>query len=201
MREEERLERLVDQLLQATTLDQGRSADRCPLDWAAAVAERVESFRRTDPSRVVETDLPAHAVAVVADPHVVAAVIDNLLGNVAKYTPIDSPVLVRVTVDGDVVETAVEDAGPGVPEADRERVFEKFVRLGDHLTRPQQGVGLGLYIVRRAIEAMGGTVRCEPSPTGGAAFVVRVLAATTDLSDVADVTVTDAAVAAPGATR
>jgi two-component system OmpR family sensor kinase len=112
-------------------------------------------------------------------------VLDNLLANVAKYTPDDSPVTVRVTVDPDgaAVVTSVEDAGDGIPEGDRERVFEKFVRLGDHLTRAQQGVGLGLYIVRRTVEAMGGSVQCIPSPAGGAAFVVRLRSATVDLTE------------------
>jgi signal transduction histidine kinase len=54
--------------------------------------------------------------------------------------------------------------------SDRERIFEKFTRLGDHMTRPQQGVGLGLYIVRRSLEAMSGTVWVDESPGGGATF-------------------------------
>ncbi|MEY2571546.1 MAG: hypothetical protein QOE63_1896, partial [Acidimicrobiaceae bacterium] len=60
--------------------------------------------------------------------------------------------------------------GPGVAPADRDRIFEKFTRLGNHLTRPQQGVGLGLYIVRRSVEAMGGTVWVDTVANGGSAF-------------------------------
>lgn len=185
LREEERLEHLVDQLLQATALDQGRTPDRQRLDWRAVVEDRVEAYRRTDPTRDVTVVLPDRAIAVIADPCSVAAVLDNLLANVGKYTPPGSPVTVRVGVDPDgaAVVTSVEDAGDGIPEADRERVFEKFVRLGDHLTRAQQGVGLGLYIVRRTVEAMGGSVRCVASPAGGAAFVVRLPSATLDLTD------------------
>jgi signal transduction histidine kinase len=68
------------------------------------------------------------------------------------------------------VVTTVADHGEGVPSGDRERIFDKFTRLGDHLTRPQQGVGLGLYIVRRSVDAMGGTAWVDDAAGGGAAF-------------------------------
>ena len=74
------------------------------------------------------------------------------------------------TLDGDRVVTTVEDEGPGVPPGDRERIFDKFTRLGDHLTRPQQGVGLGLYIARRSIDELGGEIWCDERPGGGARF-------------------------------
>jgi two-component system sensor histidine kinase RstB len=57
-----------------------------------------------------------------------------------------------------------------VPPRDRERIFDKFTRLGDHLTRPQQGVGLGLYIARRSLDEMGGEIWCGERPGGGARF-------------------------------
>jgi PAS domain S-box-containing protein len=180
LREEQRLERLVEQLLQATSLDQGRNLDVQPVDLAALVAERAADLRRQDPSRTVTVDLPVGGdgrVGVLADLDVVAVVVDNLLSNTRKYAPAGTPVLVRVSVDGDDVVTSVEDAGPGVPAEDRARIFDKFTRLGDHLTRPQQGVGLGLYIVRRSVEAMGGTVEVGESSLGGAAFRVRLPAA------------------------
>ena len=74
------------------------------------------------------------------------------------------------SLDGDRVVTTVTDEGPGIPPGDRERIFEKFTRLGDHLTRPQQGVGLGLYIARRSLDEMGGEIWCDERPGGGARF-------------------------------
>jgi signal transduction histidine kinase len=64
----------------------------------------------------------------------------------------------------------VSDAGPGVAPSDRERIFEKFTRLVDHLTQTAGGTGLGLYISRRLVEGMGGTISVGPSSEGGAAF-------------------------------
>ena len=65
--------------------------------------------------------------------------------------------------------TTITDQGPGIPDDDRERIFEKFTRLDGH-GRPAPGVGLGLYIVRRSVEAMGGTVWVDDGPAGGSAF-------------------------------
>ena len=179
LREEERLERLVDQLLQATSLDHGRQVEAHAFDWVPVVRACVDDVRRHDPSRAVEVVLPdaRRCVGVFGDPELARRVLDNLLSNTLKYTPAGTSVTVRITADGPTVTTTVEDDGPGVPLADRDRIFEKFTRLGDHLTRPQQGVGLGLYIVRRCLDALGGDVRVDESPSGGASFSFRLPAA------------------------
>ena len=79
------------------------------------------------------------------------------------------PVRVTVEVRGADVVTTVADRGPGIPLADRERVFERFTRLGDHLTRRVGGAGLGLFIARRLVEGMGGVISVDAAPEGGAA--------------------------------
>lgn len=170
LREEQRLERLVDQLLRATTGDQVAVERSVPFDWIALARQRVDACDRPVTAEVA--DAPA---VVCGDPDALGLVLDELLSNAAKFTTPDQPILVTVDVEDGWVTTVVEDAGPGVPAADRERVFERFTRLGDHMTRPQQGVGLGLYIARRTVEAMGGTIDCEASAElGGAAFVLSL---------------------------
>jgi two-component system sensor histidine kinase VicK len=171
LREEGRLERLVHQLLQATSLDQAeRMVFAEALDWDAAVREQVDLVKRQDPTReyslVIAPDLPS----VIADQQLAGQVLANLLSNAAKFSDEGAAVGIGVAHDGHRVVTTVADRGPGVPIGDRDRIFDKFTRLGDHLTRPQQGVGLGLYIVRRSVEAMGGTVWVDDAPGGGAAF-------------------------------
>ncbi len=171
LREEQRLERLVDQLLQATTVDLTTTPLAvAPLDWEQLVALHVDECRRLDPSREVSLLVEPGLPLVLAEEAKAAGILLCLLSNAVKYTPPGSPIGVAVAADGDRVVTTVADHGPGVPTADRERIFDKFIRLGDHLTRPQQGVGLGLYIARRDVEAMGGTVWVEDAAGGGAAF-------------------------------
>jgi signal transduction histidine kinase len=107
---------------------------------------------------------------VVADSTLATGVVVNLLSNALKYTPEGAAIEVHASADDAMVTTSVIDDGPGVAPGDRERIFEKFTRLGDHLTRPQQGVGLGLYIARRSLEEMGGEIWCDDSPGSGALF-------------------------------
>jgi PAS domain S-box-containing protein len=170
LREEQRLEDLVTSLLQATTIDQ-RGLVVVPevVDWPTVVEDQVDVYRRSDPSRTIDLRLQADE-HVVADQNLAISVLTNLLSNALKYSPPGTPVDVDVTLDGDRVVTSVTDRGEGIAPSDRERIFQKFTRLGDHLTRPQQGVGLGLYIARRCVEEMGGEITCDAGEAGGARF-------------------------------
>ncbi len=171
LREEQRLEDLVGSLLQATTIDQ-RGLVVVPevLDWPDVLGAQVDLFRRNDPSRLINLAVEPSVGEVVADSNLAAGVLANLLSNSLKYAPGASMIDVHASVDGGHVVTTVSDDGPGVPLGDRERIFDKFTRLGDHLTRPQQGVGLGLYIARRSLEQMDGQIWCDERPGGGARF-------------------------------
>jgi len=171
LREEQRLEDLVSGLLQATTLDQ-RGLVVLPevVDWPKLVTEQSDLYRRNDPTRTITVKMSRKVAGVVADANLATGILTNLLSNALKYSPDGSPIAVTTALDGDRVVTTVSDEGPGVAPGDRERIFEKFTRLGDHLTRPQQGVGLGLYIARRSLDEMGGEIWCDERPGGGARF-------------------------------
>jgi PAS domain S-box-containing protein len=171
LREEQRLEDLVGSLLQATSIDQrGLVVVAEVLVWAALLEEQVDLYRRNDPSRTFAVSVDPAVGAVVADRNLVTGILANLLSNALKYSPQGSPVEVTATRDDDRVVTTVCDRGPGIAPSDRDRIFDKFTRLGDHLTRPQQGVGLGLYIARRSLEEMGGQIWCDEARGGGARF-------------------------------
>ncbi len=171
LREEQRLEDLVGALLRSTQLEQGGltvSAER--VDWQAVVEEQVQAFGRQDPSREITADFPDELEVITSDPALATGVLTNLLSNALKYSTPGSPIEVVVDVDRDDYVTSVIDHGPGIPRSDRERVFDKFTRLGDHLTRPQQGVGLGLHIARQSVDCLGGTIWVDGTPGGGATF-------------------------------
>jgi signal transduction histidine kinase len=171
LREEQRLERLVHQLLLATSLDSAESfVINEEVDWDTAVRAQVDQAGRHDPTHEYSVALAPELPRVMADEQLAGQVLNNLLSNAAKYSPGGTVIGVGVAHDGHRVVTTVVDRGPGVPIADRDRIFDRFTRLGDHLTRSQQGVGLGLFIVRRSVETMGGTAWVEEAPGGGAAF-------------------------------
>lgn len=172
--EVERMSALVDDLLILARLDEGvgRSA---PVDVREVVAEAASRPRRR-PVRL-ELSAPGGAAVVDGDRRALARVVDNLLDNAARYATSSVVVRVGVAVGGEspAVRIHVLDDGPGIPEADRERVFERFTRLDASRDRDAGGAGLGLAIVRAVVERHGGTVSVGTRPDGapGAAFVVR----------------------------
>jgi two-component system sensor histidine kinase KdpD len=108
----------------------------------------------------------------MADPAIMERVIANLVGNALRYSPADRPPMVTARAVGDRVDVCVVDHGAGIPQADRQRVFLPFQRLGDLDDRT--GVGLGLVVSRGLAEAMGATVEPEETPGGGLTMVVSL---------------------------
>jgi signal transduction histidine kinase len=127
----------------------------------------------------VELDLHRDAPRVRCDPPRVEQVLVNLIGNALKFAPIGSAVEIasRTVEQGGrrMVEIAVLDAGPGVDPRDAERIFEPYVQAGER--RKAGGLGLGLAICRRIVEAHGGRIGVEPRPGGGARFAFTLPAA------------------------
>lgn len=173
LEEAARMQRLVEQLLLLTRADEGavrRAHDVDLDDLALAEARRV---RRNG------LDVDASGVApgrVRGDEIALAQVVRNLVDNAARHAASALAVSVREVAGG--VELVVEDDGPGIPEADRQRVFERFVRLDEARARDAGGSGLGLAIVGEIVTAHGGTVQVATSALGGARFVVRLPAGT-----------------------
>ncbi|MGI9243612.1 MAG: sensor histidine kinase, partial [Verrucomicrobiales bacterium] len=89
-----------------------------------------------------------------------------------KFSPRGGSVGVSLSFPSDTWQLRVSDEGPGIPVADRERVFERFTRLGDELRRETRGTGIGLSLVKHIIEAHGGTVRIVDCDRGGAEFIL-----------------------------
>ncbi len=97
--------------------------------------------------------------------------ISSLIENAIKYSPKDSLVTVRTVFKDGCVVVQVRDRGPGIPETERERIFEKFYR-GENVKKQTKGTGLGLYISKKLIESMGGAIRLENPPGMGTCFSV-----------------------------
>jgi signal transduction histidine kinase len=104
-------------------------------------------------------------------------VLANLLDNAVKYSPGGTPVELRVDGTDGRVRFSVSDRGLGIPPGERERVFEKFVRLDPELARGVGGTGLGLYICRELVGFMGGRIWADARAGGGSTFVVELPAA------------------------
>jgi signal transduction histidine kinase len=169
LRQDERLERITDDMVTLSRRDEeALMQEREPVDLADLIS--TELRRPVPAGRVLEPAGPLPAVVVAADRHQLARALTNLVDNALRHA--DRLVKVGLTPGRQWAEITVADDGPGIPPADRERVFDRFVRLDEHRARSDGGSGLGLAIVRELVTANGGTVHLADGP--GARFVVRL---------------------------
>jgi two-component system, OmpR family, sensor histidine kinase KdpD len=171
----DRLTRLVDNLLDLSRLQAGVLPVFTRPTAVDEVLPGVLSDLGDDAGKVT-VDVPQTLPLVEADPVLLERVLANLLGNAVRHSPAGRPPLVTGSALGAVVELRVVDRGPGIPAADRDRVFAAFQRLGD--TDNTVGIGLGLALARGLTEAMHGTLQPEDTPGGGLTMVVSLPAAT-----------------------
>ncbi|MFD9904486.1 ATP-binding protein [Streptomyces sp. NPDC059063] len=165
-----KLNRLVDNLLDMSRLQAGA----LKLELRGTTLEEVlpPALDTLPVACAVETGSLEEIPAVLADPPLLERVIANLVGNAARHTPSGAKVLVTASALAGRVELRVVDRGPGLPAADRDRVFEPFQRLGD--TDNTTGLGLGLALSRGLAEAMDGTLTPEDTPGGGLTMVLSL---------------------------
>jgi signal transduction histidine kinase len=174
--EADRLGGLVGDLLQLAAWDDTTLVLTTePLDLSELASATVRGARALAATRTVElaVDVPA-PVPVVADRVRVAQLLLVLLDNALDHAPEGTVVRVRVGRIGPEAELVVDDAGPGIPEAERERIFEPFTRLPRSARHRSGGTGLGLAVARRIAEAHHGRVWAGEPPGGGARFTVRL---------------------------
>lgn len=113
--------------------------------------------------------LPAHT-----DERVLGQIIDNILSNAIKFSFPDSTVHVSLEKSGTQARIVIRDEGPGLTPEDKQKLFQKFARLSARPTGNEHSTGLGLSIVKKLVEALDGTVRCESEPGEGTAFIVMI---------------------------
>jgi two-component system phosphate regulon sensor histidine kinase PhoR len=176
-RHTQRMERLVKDLLRLARLDAGQETlDLIPCDTRnltdtvlSDVAQAAEERNQR-----VEVSIGPGADIVRADPAKLHDALRNLVANAITYSPERSRIGIDVTAAGGGVTIAVSDEGPGIPEEDLTRVFERFYRVDKSRVRDPGGTGLGLAIVKHLVELHGGSVRVENRPEGGARFLITI---------------------------
>ncbi|MDN3294452.1 HAMP domain-containing sensor histidine kinase [Streptomyces ficellus] len=164
-----RLQRLAADLLLLARLDAGERPGRTRVDLAALVRDEVG--QRSGDRVAVAVDAEDGA-EVAGSRGQLARVLGNLLDNAQRHA--ESAVTVAVRREGRQAVLTVADDGAGVPEAERERIFERFVRLDDARSRDEGGAGLGLAIARDVAARHGGTLRVRRAASGGALFELRL---------------------------
>jgi len=170
-----RMERLVKDLLRLARLDAGQEAvELAPCDVQAIATGVVADLEPAvkDKRQQVAMTIPPDARALVSDPAKLHDILRNLIENAVNYTPEEGTIALTTRVFDGQFEIAVSDTGPGLPEQDLLRVFERFYRVDKARARP--GTGLGLAIVKHLVQVMGGIVLAGNRAEGGAVFTVQL---------------------------
>jgi two-component system phosphate regulon sensor histidine kinase PhoR len=172
-----RMERLVRDLLRLASLD----ARQEPVDAAPCPIEGV--FRDVVADMRPAIDARGQHVAIEVDPAVASLTTDaaklqdalrNLVENAVNYSPEGCSITLRAAARDRQAVLTVSDQGPGIPDADLDRVFERFYRVDRARSRESGGTGLGLSIVKHLVELLGGRVWAANGPRGGAVFTISL---------------------------
>lgn len=174
LRDAARLQQLVEDLLLAARLEDNWRPMPEPLDLEAIARDCAQSLQTRFPASVIRINVAPGFAPIQADKPGLTAVIQNLLENAVKYSPEDETVEFSAEKTNGKLRITVADNGIGIPDDQKQAVFEKFYRIGNEEVRKTTGTGLGLYIVKQVVTAHGGTIRVTDNVPKGSVFVVEM---------------------------
>jgi signal transduction histidine kinase len=184
-REIERMSCMVKDFLDLIKSDRGafvchreRIDMKCLVDYFVTVFEAGMTEKKIRIEKAYEEGLPT----IFGDPLRLGQVMSNLISNALKFTPVEGNIRISLTAkdgsnqrfpgNGSGVVVIVEDNGPGIPAAERQRIFDKYYQVKSCSTGPRSGVGLGLPIAKQIVSHHGGQICVEAGTLGGSAFIV-----------------------------
>jgi len=170
----ERIQRLISSLLDLNRLEQNQPVtERQAIALDSLLADVMEAVgpALNGRNQTLETKVTENLRELYIDPDMIRRVLTNLAENASKYTPINGHLVIgaEAAVEGNFMQIYVQDNGPGIPESDRERIFDKFIRLTNKTGA--RGLGVGLAFCKLAVQGHGGKIWVEPAPEHGAKFV------------------------------
>jgi len=171
----ERMDALVTDFLSASKLELGTlTANRASLEFLPFLKSIYEEYQITAEQKNVrmETDWDEAEGAIVSDAHLLHMIVSNIWGNAVKYTPKDGVVKIHADIRDGQVTVRISDTGIGIPDEDQEMIFSKLFRAGNARSQVTDGTGLGLYIVKEAVQILGGRINFESKAGVGTTFTV-----------------------------
>ncbi|MEO6669210.1 MAG: ATP-binding protein [Ferruginibacter sp.] len=141
---------------------------------AELIQNCVNDFKTRFPQRKIESSIAGDSFAI-ADTLLIQMAVNNLLDNALKYSSKENTVLVKLLKDKGRLSLYVIDEGPGIPEQERKKVFEKFYRVGNEATKRAKGTGLGLYLTKKIVEAQHGKIYIENNQPTGSVFIIQLM--------------------------
>ena len=169
--ENERLHKLVDNVLIATRLDNSTfSLYFETIDWSEFVKQTITNNPKSK-NRLITLNIEHNIVAPI-DKTALGSIINNLVENAIKYTPEEKEIICSLSQNKDEILLQVIDQGQGIPENEKANIFKKFYRVGSEETRKSKGTGLGLYIVHFLVKSLNGTITVKNNLPNGTIFSV-----------------------------
>jgi len=168
--ESQRLQHIIENLLMLTRTDHPVKPQLEPVSLAHRVEEIVEVFQRRTPTRDIKVDMASDTPIVMAESAFLTEVLENLLSNADKYSRKGAPIEVSVNKTScNCAGVRVRDYGDGISQHELDKVFEPFYRSPQSMNKAR-GLGLGLAVCKRVVEAMGGSIWAVARPEGGSDF-------------------------------
>ena len=166
----------MKEFLANSEAERGFTPKRETVSLADAISRTVKEYQEAAERKglAIRTWLPDQDATVCADRNALSQVLDNLLSNAVKFSPPDKEISVKVRPNGTCVECLIQDQGPGFTAEDQARMFQRYARLSARPTGGEPSTGLGLSIVKKLVERMGGELSCESDPGQGTQFAVRL---------------------------
>jgi len=173
----QRMKDIITNLLDTHAIESG-AVKITPVEFSLTtlVATETEQYRERAAAKNITLNMQSDPpdITIVADTQILREVMDNLISNAVKYSPHGKNVYIAVSKHEKHCTISIKDEGPGISEDDKRKLFGKFQRLTAKPTGGEHSTGLGLSIVKKFIEMMGGRVWCESTLGAGAAFIVEL---------------------------
>ncbi len=165
-----RLINLVENILEVSKMNTDKPVYR-KVDINSSIEKVIQLISQKYKGREIITTLKANLPPALLDEDKFQQIMTNLIDNACKYSEENQPVAITSSyLDSDHLLVEIKDEGVGIKEEDKTRIFDKFIRLENHLTSKTQGNGLGLYITKKLVEEMRGTIDFESVPNKGTTF-------------------------------
>jgi len=172
LKETKRLDHLSTNILLTAQLDMGQyEANKQLVNVSELLRQNIKSFQERYPSRICNT-LIEDAMEIQGEPLLIQLLINNLIDNANKYAPVTEPIYIHLESHQNTIQLIVKDQGPGIVADNKNKVFEKFYRVGAETTRTTKGSGLGLYLCKKIAAFHNATIQLTTNTPTGSIFTV-----------------------------
>ena len=173
LQETNRLNDLCNNILLSSQLDSGGfMLNKENVNLSQLLQQTVDEFQHRFQTRLISAEIQEN-LFFQADHLLLQLALNNLVENALKYTPAEKKIGVSLIDNSKNILISISDEGPGIPETEKKKIFEKFYRIGEETTRQTKGTGLGLYLTRKIVEDHQGSVFVEDNSPTGSIFIVR----------------------------